>query len=98
MSSHSGSVLDERGRDWTTVYPSDTYGSVTFPAAVPLEAGGCVAHTPIADPIEDPDPDRRAAHCDVGPGRECTDDAARKAHWKLIANAMAVASIWVQPL
>lgn len=95
MSCHSSQILHDRGRDPLSVYPSDLYGSVRFPAEVAWEAGGSVRHSPIADEAEEPDEDRRAAHCDVHPS-ECKTKGDQKRQWKLIAYGIAHASEWVQ--
>ncbi|BDZ56602.1 hypothetical protein GCM10025872_02590 [Barrientosiimonas endolithica] len=97
MSSHSRQLLEDLGRDLMTVYPTETHGSVCFPVSSATDAGAAAVHSPVVDVAEDPDPDRRAAHCDVYP--HCGDtEAEKKAQWKLIANAISSASTWVQPI
>lgn len=89
MSVHLQSVLDDLGRDITTLYPIAEYGSVRFEAAVPRSQGAGIRSTPAEG---EPDPDLREAHGDVFPPQPQKD----RNHWRAVVNEIAVKATWVQ--
>lgn len=97
MSTHSAMVLATLGRALQDVYDRTTHGSIGFPAAVPYANGAIVVHSPVSDPSEDSDPNRRDAHCDVSLA-DCHREVSDKVAWKLVAAAISHSAQWIQPV